>query len=525
MSLGPAEQILDKRRELGMLEVALQLSRSEDSSRPHLRPSEESLEVEPELVNRMNEILDNSTSSDIERKKNRKEGELSQLFEDMVIEEERLGYNQRRNIEISREEIERGSGVMPQVADIVEGDNGLKQSWVQAEAFEDVKDDFIEVIEHYREFSGQDYGDVLALWEPKISPEEISSVIEEVKEGAIPILQDLDIDDVRSHWEENVDWLETNTELHEVFENTLASQEMLAHYIFGGDPVKMPVRIGSSGMEYGNSIMAPLETVEDRFWLKCFDTTAHEFGHTYLRQELLSEDVFLPLGEPPSEAVDEGVARLYQNFVFRSRPFQQHFGGTIANRVETDEGKTPEEYGEAFFNWFNAINPENKKRISADPVTYPLHVAIRYEIEKDLIESDRPVEELVEDLGDKWNDKFQEYIGEPLGLDMGHMPDSETVLQDVHWGKGKIGYFPNYLVGDVLAAGWKKAISEEMGGGLGAKLENGDVSAINEFIENEVSQYGKDFWEQSEYQEVNSEDYIQFMQKLSQEIYGKHGLK
>ena len=519
MSLEPAVQILEKRRELGMLEVALQLSRSEDSSRPHLRPSEESLEVDSDLVNQMNEILEKSTSSDIERKKNRKEGELSQLFEDISVEESSLGYNEKRNIEISREEIERGSGVLPQVADIVEGENGLKQSWGQAKTFEDVKDDFIEVIEQYRQFSGQDYGNVVSLWEPKIDQERIDSVIQEVKEGAIPILEDLDIENVRSHWEENVSWLETGVELHEVFENTLASQEMLAHYLFGGDPVKMPVRIGSSGMEYGNSIMAPLETVEDRFWLKCFDTTAHEFGHTYLRQELSPENVFLPLGEPPSEAVDEGIARLYQNFVFRSKPFQKHFSETVRNRVELDEKRTSQEYGEAFFNWFNAINPENTSRISADPITYPLHVAIRYELERDLIESDRPVEELVDELGDKWNDKFREYIAEPLGLEMDYMPDSETVLQDVHWGKGKIGYFPNYLIGDVLAAGWKKDISQEMGESLDKELGKGDLSPINSFISEEISQYGKDFWQKSDYDGFDSKNYIEFIEDLSDEIY------
>lgn len=519
MSLEPSEQILEKRRELGMLEVALQLSRSEDSSRPHLRPSEESLEVDSELIDKMNEILDKSTSSDIERKKNRKEGELNQLFEDISTEESILDYNERRNIEISREEIERGSGVIPQVADIVEGENGLKQSWVEAETFEDVKDDFIEVIKKYREFSGQDYGNVVALWEPKIDQNKIDSVIQEVKDGAIPILEGLDAKDVRNHWDNNVGWLETEVELHEVFENTLASQEMLAHYLFGGDTVKMPVRIGSSGMEYGNSIMAPLETVEDRFWLKCFDTTAHEFGHTYLRQELSPENVFLPLGEPPSESVDEGIARLYQNFVFRSKPFQKHFSETVRNRVDLDEERTTEEYAEAFFNWFNAINPENTERISADPITYPLHVAIRYELEKELIESDRPVEELADELGDKWNDKFREYITEPLGLEMRYMPDPETVLQDVHWGKGKIGYFPNYLVGDVLAAGWKKDISQEKGEKLNKELIKGDLSSINSFISEEVSQYGKDFWERSDYGDFDSKNYIEFIESLIEDIY------
>jgi len=520
MSLEAGEEILEKRRELGMLEVALQLSRSEDSSRPHLRPSKESIQVDPDLVDQMNEILDNSTASDIERRKNRKEGELSQLFEDVDVEEDELEYSSRRNVDISRNEIERGSGVIPQVADIVEGDNGLKQSWGQAETFDEVKDDFIQMIEEYREFSGGNYDEVLALWEPNIDSTEIEEIVEGVKQGAMPILEDLDIEDVRNHWEQNVDWLETDTELHEVFENTLASQELLAHYIFGGNPVKMPVRIGSSGMEYGNSIMAPLETVEDRFWLKCFDTTAHEFGHTYLRQELSEENTFLPLGEPPSEAVDEGVARLYQNFVFRSKPFQKHFSKTVTQDVGLDE-RDPEEYGEAFFNWFNAINPENTERISADPITYPLHVAIRYELEKELIESDEPAEDIVDDLGNMWNEKFREYIAEPLGAEIEDMPDSETVLQDVHWGKGKMGYFPNYLVGDVLASGWRNAISEQEDDGLDSKLQEGNVSPVNDFIAEEISQYGKDFLQKSDYWEIDPENYVQFMQELSQEIYGQ----
>ena len=62
-------------------------------------------------------------------------------------------------------------------------------------------------------------------------------------------------------------------------------------------------------------------------------------------------------------------------------------------------------------------------RIHADELTYPLHIILRYEIEKELFDGNIEVK----DLPDVWNKKMKEYLG------INVKSDAEGVLQDMHW--------------------------------------------------------------------------------------------
>ena len=61
---------------------------------------------------------------------------------------------------------------------------------------------------------------------------------------------------------------------------------------------------------------------------------------------------------------------------------------------------------EDFLRAINASKP-SLIRIEADELTYPLHIMIRYEIEKGLFNGDFEVK----DLPRVWNDKYEEYLG------------------------------------------------------------------------------------------------------------------
>ncbi|MDA6151444.1 carboxypeptidase M32, partial [Escherichia coli] len=76
-------------------------------------------------------------------------------------------------------------------------------------------------------------------------------------------------------------------------------------------------------------------------------------------------------------------------------------------------------------------------RIEADELTYPLHIIIRYEIEKGLFNDEIEVK----DLPAIWNEKYEQYLGvKPEN-------DGAGILQDVHWAGGSFGYFPSYALG------------------------------------------------------------------------------
>src|SRR5207249_10049379 len=74
-------------------------------------------------------------------------------------------------------------------------------------------------------------------------------------------------------------------------------------------------------------------------------------------------------------------------------------------------------------------------------ITFTLHLILRCEIERALLE-DRV---RVEGLPQLWRDKMKSSLG------IVPPTDREGVLQDVHWSLGAIGYFPPYTLGNLYS--------------------------------------------------------------------------
>jgi carboxypeptidase Taq len=110
-------------------------------------------------------------------------------------------------------------------------------------------------------------------------------------------------------------------------------------------------------------------------------------------------------------------------------------------------------------------------RVDADEVTYPLHVILRFEIEKDLIEGRLAAR----DVPEAWDAKMRDY----LGLSTIDNP-KDGPMQDVHWPSGAFGYFPSYTLGALIAAQLRAAMERDMPD-LGAQISRGDFAAINDW--------------------------------------------
>ena len=98
---------------------------------------------------------------------------------------------------------------------------------------------------------------------------------------------------------------------------------------------------------------------------------------------------------------------------------------------------TPED----FYTEINRVEP-GLIRVEADEVTYPLHIILRFELEKALLNG----EVSVSDLPTVWKTKMKESLGVEVP------DDTKGVLQDVHWPVCAIGYFPSYTLGAMMAA-------------------------------------------------------------------------
>lgn len=168
------------------------------------------------------------------------------------------------------------------------------------------------------------------------------------------------------------------------------------------------------------------------------NSTIHETGHALYEQGLLIDGFGSPLGDSISHGIHESQSRLWENIFGKSLLFWKYFYPKLQkNFLQHFRGIKLVD----FYNAINVVKP-SLIRVEADEVTYNLHIILRFEIEKGLIDGSIAVE----DLPKIWNDKIKEYFGITVPS------DSLGVLQDVHWSCGMIGYFPTYTLGNLYAA-------------------------------------------------------------------------
>ncbi|MBO9128195.1 carboxypeptidase M32 [Bacillus sp. 165] len=204
--------------------------------------------------------------------------------------------------------------------------------------------------------------------------------------------------------------------------------------------------------------------------------TIHECGHAVYEQNISSDLVGTPLCDGTSMGIHESQSLFFENFIGRNKSFwknnynllKEYANGQFDN-VSLDE-------------FYEAINESKPSliRIEADELTYPLHVMVRYEIEKGLFDGDIQVQ----DLPQIWNDKMEEYLG------VRPETDAQGVLQDVHWAGGSFGYFPSYALGYMYAAQFKHAILKVIPN-FDELLQAGNITPIREWLTANIHQYGK----------------------------------
>lgn len=204
-------------------------------------------------------------------------------------------------------------------------------------------------------------------------------------------------------------------------------------------------------------------------------STIHELGHALYEMQTDSKynDTFLRGGS--SLGIHESQSRLYENMIGRSFIFwEQHYKQLVNLFPKQLKGISVTEF-------YKFVNQAKRSliRIEADELTYPLHVLVRYEIEKSLINGKLKVK----DLPRKWRLLMSKYVGKrPI-------TDKEGVLQDIHWSFGSIGYFPTYALGSAYAAQLYHFMNEEIN--VEQAIENNNISLINDWLKEHIHKHAQ----------------------------------
>lgn len=345
------------------------------------------------------------------------------------------------------------------------------------------------------------YNALLHQYEPGLTVEQLDPLFDDLKKRLLPLLKKIrkskTIDNafLHLHYPKNKQWKFGLNILQSIgYDFDHGRQDISTHPFtisFSPEDVRVTTRIDEHDL--GNMTWSCI----------------HEGGHALYEQGLPADDYGLATGSAISLSIHESQSRLWENNVGRSKNFwSYHYTGlqkafpSNLNKVSINK----------FYKGINKVSP-NFIRTEADELHYHIHVIIRYEIEKAIMEN----KVSTADLKDLWNEKYKVY----LGLDV--PDDLHGILQDVHWSHGSIGYFPTYSLGSLYAAQFYAAAQQQIKK-LDKKISKGNTKDLLLWLRENIHQHGRTY-EADELcmqvtgEKLNTDHFMNYVTKKYADIY------
>ena len=388
--------------------------------------------------------------------------------------------------------------------------SNAEAAWEEAKAESDYsmfKPHLKKLIEFEREFieywgySASRYDVLLDYFEPGITTEKLDSVFGELKDAILNLL-----DSIKG----------SNIKADPSFFNRqfpAAEQRGFGEYIlrrmgFDFQAGRLDTSVHPFTAELGNKDVRITTNYNEREFRTALFACIHEGGHAIYEQDIPDELKGTTLATGVSMGVHESQSRFYENIIGRSRPFWAFFFPEAKKRFPQFRDVSLDD----FYRGVNDVKP-SLIRIEADELTYSLHIIIRYEIEKAIIEDGADLGELPA----LWNQKYKDYLGvEPAN-------DAEGILQDVHWSGGDFGYFPSYALGNLYGAQFLGALKKDVPD-LDIRIRQGELNVIHTWLKENIHKYGSIYKPEELIKTVTGEEltakyYIDYINKKFGDIY------
>ena len=281
--------------------------------------------------------------------------------------------------------------------------------------------------------SDNPYGAMLSINEPGLSSKEVTKVFNELRSNLVPLVRKFEnaCRDIRTDF--------TKLKVPINIQRRLVTD--LVNYV-GFDTITENAggRVDESEHPFTSSFFddtrMTIHYYENNIHQAIFGGL-HEAGHSIQGQSRNPDWKWMALGEKCSAGINESQAKCVENIIGRSFEF---WNGYYERFQEITEGIFHDVSIEEFVRAANLVKP-TKIRVTADEMTYSLHIIIRYEIEQALFsDSMEP-----KDIPQVWNEKYEKYLGVEIEN------DAEGALQDTHWAWAYWGYFPTYTLGNIYS--------------------------------------------------------------------------
>ena len=168
------------------------------------------------------------------------------------------------------------------------------------------------------------------------------------------------------------------------------------------------------------------------------DGVMHETGHALYELNLPEKWSHQPVGKSRGMAMHESQSLLIEMQITRSLAFK-----TFLSKLLKDKFNIIDKSFDANNLYLLGTRVEKSFiRVESDEVTYPLHIILRFNLERKIFNNEIGVN----DIPEAWNDEYKKLFDKKVEK------DTDGCLQDVHWYAGLFGYFPTYSLGALTAA-------------------------------------------------------------------------
>ena len=438
--------------------------------------------------------------------------EFKNLVEELNKEKESLSEIERKEIEISMEEIEKMKKIPSDEYEAYAKLTSINQGiWEEAKAKNDfsiIKDGLEKIFYYskkfaeYRRKNEKNLYDVLLNdYEKGMDTEKLDIFFSELKKEIVPFLKK--IQEKKKTLKEEY---KLNVPVDEDIQFKFA--KYLSEYV-GFDfekglietsehPFTLNLNKNDVRLTTNNKKNMPFSTVF---------SIIHESGHGIYEQQTADNLIDTLLGTGGTMGLHESQSRFMENIVARNKAFWK----PLYKKSQEFYPFLKDISFEEFSKQINKIEP-GLIRVEADELTYSLHIMVRYEIEKMIFANEVNIDELPK----IWNQKMKEYLGiEPKN-------GAEGVMQDVHWYCGLIGYFPSYAIGNAYASQIYNAMKKDFD--VEKALENQELNKITDWLGEKIHKYGRlkdttEIIKEITGEELNPKYYIEYLKEKYSKIY------
>ena len=352
----------------------------------------------------------------------------------------------------------------------------------------------------YRHSSKSIYDEMLNDYEPNMNTEKYDAFFDAVKERLVPLIQK-----VKEAKQIDNSFL---TQDYDIEEQKKFMDHLLQYLHF--DPewgYQNETEHPFTDWTCENDCRTTTKYLRDNV-VSAILSTVHEVGHAYYEHNIDPKYDGMILSEGVSSGMHESQSRLCENYLGRTKAFWEYNYPYLQKQFPEQLGKIDLD---TFVKGMNVGVP-SLVRTEADELTYPMHILIRYEIEKGLFNGTISTK----GLDQVWADMYEKYLGiRPSNA-------KEGILQDVHWSDGSFGYFPTYALGSAFAAQFMDAMRKTMD--VDDALKNNRYTDCIAWLKNNVQKYGcryeaDEIMQRATGEEFNVNYYLDYLEEKYTELY------